>query len=91
MVLRTLRGLFLTVLLLGFASSSMAADYYVRAGAGGNGSDWANAYGSLPATLQRGSTYHIAAGSYGSHQFNDAESGTAMITIKKATAADHGT
>ncbi|MCE5228085.1 hypothetical protein LLG95_00620, partial [bacterium] len=46
---------------------------------------------SLPSTLQRGSVYYIAAGSYGSHEFNDAESGSTPITVKKATAADHGT
>ncbi|MEN6625838.1 MAG: hypothetical protein ABFD69_06375, partial [Candidatus Sumerlaeia bacterium] len=90
MALSKIHGWILAVMFT-IAAPAFAADYYVRAGAGGNGSDWANAYGSLPSTLQRGSTYHIAAGSYGSHQFNDAESGTAMITIKKATAADHGT
>ncbi|MCE5228360.1 hypothetical protein LLG95_02025, partial [bacterium] len=76
MVLRKLHGLFLAMLLLGLAASSHAANYYVRSGAGGNGADWANAYGSLPSTLQRGSVYYIAAGSYGSHEFNDAESGS---------------
>lgn len=68
-----------------------AANRYVRQGASGNGSgsDWTNAYGSLPSTLVRGDTYYVADGSYGSHVFDD--SGTAVITIKKATEADHGT
>lgn len=70
---------------------SEAAVRYVRAGASGNGSDWANAYGSLPATLVRGDTYYIAAGSYGGYTFDDALAGSSYIYIKKATAADHGT
>lgn len=68
-----------------------AAVHYVRAGASGNGSDWSNAMGNLPATLVRGDTYYIAAGSYGSQTFNDALAGATYIYIKKATAADHGT
>jgi hypothetical protein len=67
--------------------------YYVRAGAAGsnNGSNWTNAYTTLPATLQRGATYYIADGSYGSYKFDDANSGTKKIIIKKAIASDHGT
>ncbi|HBG47397.1 MAG TPA: hypothetical protein DDW94_10490 [Deltaproteobacteria bacterium] len=68
-----------------------AAVQYVRSGASGNGSSWSNAYGQLPATLVRGDTYYIAAGSYGGRTFNDAQSGSTYIYIKKATAADHGT
>jgi hypothetical protein len=69
------------------------ATYCVRAGATGanNGSDWNNAYSSLPATLQRGATYFIADGTYGGYTFDDVESGAAVITIKKATANFHGT
>jgi hypothetical protein len=69
-----------------------AADRYVRAGAAGNGSgsDWANAYPSLPATLVRGDTYWIAAGSYGSYTLQPV-AGTTPIAIRKATAASHGT
>lgn len=65
--------------------------FYVRQGASGNGSDWSNAYGALPATLARGATYYIASGTYGSYRFNDAQSGTDLISIKKATPTDHGT
>jgi hypothetical protein len=75
------------------ANSAFAANHFVRAGATGNGSgnDWANAYSSLPATLARGDTYYIAAGNYPAYTFDDPLSGTAVITVKKATASDHGT
>jgi hypothetical protein len=69
------------------------ATYCVRAGATGsnNGSDWNNAFSSLPASLQRGATYFIADGTYGGYTFDDVENGAAVITIKKATANSHGT
>ena len=76
--------------LFGLAQNSEAANQYIRAGATGNGSDWTNAYASLPATLVRGNTYYIAGGSYPSYMVDDAVSGTSVITIKKATIADHG-
>lgn len=84
--------LFLTMLFLG-AVSAEAADRYVRAGALGsaNGTDWANAYTTLPSTLTRGDTYYIADGTYAGRTFSTPASGTTLITIKKATAADHGT
>ncbi len=65
--------------------------HYIRAGTSGNGSDWTNAYGSLPSSLVRGDTYYIADGNYGAYTFDDANSGSTYITIKKATANDHGT
>lgn len=70
-----------------------AANQYVRPGASGrnDGSDWANAYTSLPSSLKRGDTYYLADGSYGGYTFDDAASGSTTITIKKATEADHGT
>lgn len=72
---------------------SMAASHYIRAGATGNGSgtDWTNAYTQIPSSLVRGDTYYVAAGTYAQiiHVFND--SGTAPITIRSATRADHGT
>jgi hypothetical protein len=72
---------------------SLAALRYVRSDANGsgNGSDWTNAYTDLPSNLNRGDTYYIADGSYRPHTFGDANSGTTLITIKKATIADHGT
>ncbi len=76
-----------------FAAQSALADYYVRSGATGanNGIDWNNAFTALPATLERGATYYIATGSYVGYTFKDSESGSLVITIKKATIADHGT
>lgn len=73
----------------GFAQTT----HYIRAGAGGSndGTDWINAFSSIPATLTRGDTYYIADGSYGSYSFDDAESGTTLITIQKASSSDHGT
>lgn len=84
--------LFLTMLFLG-AVSAEAANRYVRAGASGSadGSDWTNAYAKLPTTLTRGDTYYVADGNYPGQQFTAATSGTSVITIKKATIADHGT
>lgn len=74
-----------------WALTAPAADRFVRAGATGrnDGSDWVNAYTQLPATLTRGDTYYVADGNYPSYRFDDA--GTIATTIKKATAAGHGT
>ena len=75
------------------ALQAQAADRYVRQGASGSGSgsDWSNAYTTLPGNLTRGDTYYIADGTYGGYSFDDANSGTTQITIKKATVANHGT
>jgi hypothetical protein len=78
-------------MVLGAATFAEAQVYYVRQGAAGTGTDWANAYSSLPATLVRGATYFLAAGTYGGYTFDDAVSGTTPITVRKATADDHGT
>ncbi|QQR77554.1 MAG: fibronectin type III domain-containing protein [Candidatus Moraniibacteriota bacterium] len=92
---RMLRSVFFSVtalfLFIGISSSAEAANKYVRQGASGNGSDWTNAYATLPSDLTRGDTYYIADGSYGSYTFDDNASGTTPITIKKCTASDHGT
>lgn len=71
----------------------VGATLYVREGASGaaNGADWSNAYINLPATLARGDTYYVADGNYGGRTFGTAVSGSTLITIKKATVADHGT
>ena len=74
----------------GFAASSEASNIYVRAGASGNGADWASALADLPATLTRGDTYYVADGAYSGYTFDDTSSGSSYITIKKATIADHG-
>ena len=70
----------------------LAGNHYVRDGAIGanNGSDWINAWTSLPSSLIRGDTYYIADGTYFGYTFDDAESGTSIITIKKAIESDHG-
>ncbi len=84
---------FLSIFIFGIAEVE-AASHYVRAGATGanNGADWSNAYTSLPISFVRGDTYYIADGTYAeSHNLNTPISGTAVITIKKATVADHGT
>jgi hypothetical protein len=75
------------------AHAAIAANHYVRGGATGtgNGNDWTNAYTSLPANLVRGDTYFIADGVYGSYVFNDPQSGSSSIILKKPTQADHGT
>lgn len=82
----------LTLVILFAAQSAIAKNNYVRAGATGanNGSDWTNAYASLPATLVRGDTYYIADGSYAGRTFSTPVSGTTPIIVKKATLADHG-
>jgi len=82
--------IFVLVLVL-LVSNVYAAEHYIRDGATGDGSDWTNAWDSLPTTLIRGDTYYIADGTYPGYTFDDAESGTQYITIKKATVDDHGT
>jgi hypothetical protein len=88
---KTLQAICLSALCLltGFAN---AANKFVRPDATGrnDGSDWSNAYTALPSSLARGDTYYLADGNYGSRTFADANSGTAVITVKKATDADHG-
>lgn len=75
------------------ALDANAALRYVRQGATGaqDGSDWTNAYSSLPSALVRGDTYFVADGAYAGLTFSTAANGTIPITIKKATRADHGT
>ena len=67
--------------------------HYVREGAGGtaDGSDWTNAWPSMPASFVRGDTYYIADGSYGAATFSQADDGVLWINIKKAYIYDHGT
>jgi hypothetical protein len=83
----------LAVLLILIATPVSAANVYVRVGAAGaaTGADWTDAYTALPSVLVRGNTYYIADGTYGAYTFDDAVSGTSVITIRKATVASHGT
>ncbi|MGY8733026.1 MAG: hypothetical protein ACKVK0_12865 [Pirellulales bacterium] len=67
------------------------ANYYVLDGGSGSGTTWTDAADTLPATLTRGDTYYIGDGSYPTYTFDDAVSGTTVITIKKAIEGDHGT
>ena len=93
-------GVILATCLFILISSQMAnaANHYILDRATGTYAttrcdSWATnrACDSLPASLVRGDTYYIADGTYSEHMFNDAESGTTYISIKKATAGDHGT
>jgi len=93
--------------LLASVTLSHGATNYVRAGAGGSrtGADWTHAYTNIPATMVRGDTYYVAEGnygyvdaggaplwySYGAYEFNDNVSSDTLITLRKATVADHGT
>lgn len=79
--------------LLAVSQMAVAANHYVLSSASGvgNGNDWTNAYPALPASLVRGDTYYVAGGNYPARSFDDAQSGTLVITVKKATTGDHGT
>lgn len=68
-------------------------NHYVRSDAIGasSGNDWTNAYKVLPPVLIRGDRYFIADGTYPEYIFDDGESGTAKIIVRKATILDHGT
>src|SRR2546422_2778343 len=90
----SLAGLKAAATLLLFALPASAVCHVVTpAGAGlRDGSTWDNAFAGLPATLVRGDVYYIATGNYtGGYRFNTPESGTTVITIKKATPTDHCT
>ena len=90
----SLAGLKAAATLLLFALPASAVCHVVTpAGAGlRDGSTWDNAFGGLPATLVRGDVYYIATANYtGGYRFNTPESGTTVITIKKATPTDHCT
>jgi hypothetical protein len=87
----------LGLLVVAFAAPSFAANHYIRSGNGnGSGSDWTNTCNDFTGScavsaLVRGDTYYVAAGTYAGVNFNTAASGNTLITIKKATVADHGT
>lgn len=88
-----LKRIAILFILLAVSLPTHAALRFVRPGATGNasGSDWQNALPSLPQSLVRGDTYYLADGNYGNYTFDDNASGTALITIRKCTASDHGT
>lgn len=55
-----------------------------------DGSDWSTAWDRLPNSLVRGHTYYVARGNYPGHTFDDEPQGTTPITVRAASAADHG-
>src|SRR3989304_8100596 len=63
--------LFLVISATLFVSPLFAASHYVRSGASGsgNGSDWTNAYTTLPSSLIRGDVYYVAGGTYSGRTF----------------------
>ncbi len=90
---------------LGLAKSSWATDHYIcKDCPSGNGSSWSSALNDMPAlgtqypcgydaaTWERGATYWVAGSDLAYHTacFRNV-SGTGTITIKKATASEHGT
>ena len=83
----------LLVIFLFSAVQAVAACHVVDDSAAGaaTGADWTNAYLVLPTTLVRGDTYYLADGSYPKYEFDTVESGTTLITIKKAIPSDHCT
>lgn len=64
----------------------------------GDGTSWAcaastdgpGAFAGLPEELVRGDAYFVSAGSYDGYVFDDPEDGTKYVTVRKATASDHG-
>jgi len=78
-------------ILLATIGGADAAIVCVGPAATGNGSgvDWNNlaAWSSSPA---RGDTWYLVNGAYAAKTFTTPASGTTLITIKKATVADHG-
>ena len=75
-----------------YSACSTRARYVLPGGKGvKDGSDWSNALDGLPGALERDTTYWLGAGSYGRYTFDDAASGQKGITLRKATAQEHGT
>jgi chitodextrinase len=75
------------------AASSQAATYFVRSGASGNGTSWANAWGNLSSigwsSLAPDDVVCIAGGNYSS-DLSTGKSGTSghPIVVKRAVASD---
>ena len=93
-------GLVLVICVLGFwlgmrsvqESSHTGCLVLTPSGTGDrSGSDWSNAARAFPSRLTPGNTYYLAAGDYSAtagYVFKNPDP-AAMITIKKATQADH--
>jgi hypothetical protein len=76
---------------------SSSGNWYVRTGASGNGTSWANAWSNVTnivwSSIQPGDTIWIAGGSYGSlsvGKSGNADTNTGRIFIKRATSSSHG-
>lgn len=72
------------------------ATYLVRDGGTGANptTSWAGAYDQMTTALgvaNRGDTIYYAGGTYSAFTFNETISGSTMVTIKRATIADHFT
>lgn len=76
-----------------FLANANATTYFVRSGASGNGTSWANAWGNVSSiswsSLNAGDTVCIAGGAYGSG-ISTGKAGTtgSPITLRRATASD---
>jgi hypothetical protein len=73
---------------------SHATTIYVRDGASGSGTSWTDAYDDISSAVSaasRGDTIYVADGSYAGFALDTPISGSVSISIKKATADDHGT
>jgi hypothetical protein len=84
---------FVFVILLVLTVNLHAATYFVRSGAAGNGTSWANAWGNLSSiswsSLNAGDTVCVAGGSYsGSISTGKSGANGNPITIKRALASD---
>jgi len=93
------KALFIIAFLLS-ASPIWATTYYISsAGNNSDGLTWTNAYTSFAnaglhnsvSSSPRGHKYYVGNGNFGSLSLKNAESGSSVITITKATVADHGT
>lgn len=89
--------LLLTLMLLNSGIAAAANHFVLPSGSGSkSGSDWGNACAGLTgpcssSAMTRGDTYYLGGGAYSGFTFSTPTSGTSIITIKGATAADHGT
>jgi len=89
-------GLLLIVVIQAPAYSQCLVVTPTGSGAG-TGADWNNAINgaNLPGLVTRGNIYYLAGGAYnfanGTQNFQTPDNGTQTITIRAATAADHGT
>lgn len=77
------------ILLLFIAASANAATIYCGPSGSGSGADFNN-LAALPnnAGFTRGDTYVVIKGAYGSKTFDEPETGSTLITIRKASTAD---